>query len=73
MTGHGTYNVPKGSWSDDSSMALATLDVLREVLIWIILWLILSHGNNRESSHHLVRRLMRDYLPYGNPELQEVK
>lgn len=30
MTGHGTYNVPKGSWSDDSSMALATLDVLRE-------------------------------------------
>ena len=49
MTGYGTYNVPKGSWSDDSSMALATLDVLR----------ILSHGNNRESSRHLVRRLMR--------------
>lgn len=57
MTGYGTYNVPKGSWSDDSSMALATLDVL--VLIWIKLWLILSHGNNRESSRHLVRRLMR--------------
>ena len=30
MTGYGTYNVPKGSWSDDSSMALATLDVLRD-------------------------------------------
>ena len=28
MRGFGTYPVPKGSWSDDSSMALATLDSL---------------------------------------------
>ena len=59
MTGHGTYNVPKGSWSDDSSMALATLDVLREGINLDKLWLILSHGNNVESSRHLVSRLMR--------------
>lgn len=30
MIGYGTHNVPAGSWSDDSSMALATLDSLRE-------------------------------------------
>ena len=31
MVGYGTYNVPVGTWSDDSSMALATLDALRKV------------------------------------------
>lgn len=30
MRGYGTYPVPKGSWSDDSSMALATLAALRK-------------------------------------------
>ena len=29
MIGYGTYNVPAGTWSDDSSMALASLDALR--------------------------------------------
>lgn len=29
MIGHGTYDLPAGTWSDDSSMALATLDSLR--------------------------------------------
>ena len=28
MMGYGTYNVPEGSWSDDSSMAIASLDSL---------------------------------------------
>ena len=28
MRGYGTYGLPKGTWSDDSSMALATLDSL---------------------------------------------
>lgn len=28
MTGYGTYNQPPGSWSDDSSMTLATMDSL---------------------------------------------
>lgn len=26
MTGHGTYNMPKGTWSDDSSMTMATMN-----------------------------------------------
>lgn len=30
MSGYGTYNMPKGTWSDDSSMTLATLDSIRE-------------------------------------------
>ncbi len=28
MIGYGTYNMPEGSWSDDSTMTLITLDVL---------------------------------------------
>jgi len=30
MEGYGTYHMPAGTWSDDSSMALATLDSIRE-------------------------------------------
>lgn len=30
MEGYGTYNMPPGTWSDDSSMALATLVSIRE-------------------------------------------
>ena len=29
MIGYGTYNVPRGTWSDDTSMTLATLDSLK--------------------------------------------
>lgn len=28
MIGHGSHNVPKGSWSDDTSMTLATMDAI---------------------------------------------
>ena len=31
MEGFGTYNMPPGTWSDDSSMTLATLDSIREL------------------------------------------
>ena len=30
MEGRGTYNMPAGTWSDDSSMALAILASIRE-------------------------------------------
>lgn len=30
MEGYGTYNMPPGTWSDDSSMTLAALDSIRE-------------------------------------------
>ena len=32
MEGYGTYNMPPGTWSDDSSMTLAVLDSIREAL-----------------------------------------
>ena len=47
MMGHGTYDMPKGTWSDDSSLALATMqsivnrkaidyeDILREFSLFI--------------------------------------
>lgn len=28
MVGYGTYNLPAGTWSDDSSMTLATVDAI---------------------------------------------
>lgn len=31
MEGYGTYNMPLGTWSDDSSMTLAALDSIREL------------------------------------------
>lgn len=30
MIGHGTWNQPVGTWSDDSSMTLATLDSIKK-------------------------------------------
>lgn len=30
VEGYGTYNMPPGTWSDDSSMTIATLDSIRE-------------------------------------------
>lgn len=30
MVGHGTHNQPEGTWSDDSSMTIATLDSINE-------------------------------------------
>ena len=46
MQGHGTYPVPKGAWSDDTSMSLAALDSLSsgrvdfdEIMINFAKWL----------------------------------
>ena len=34
MIGYGTHNQPAGSWSDDSSMAIATMEWLGSVTVW---------------------------------------
>lgn len=31
MEGHGTYDMPAGTWTDDGSMTLATLDSIKEM------------------------------------------
>ena len=33
MTGYGTYEIPKGSWSDDSSMMLCLADSIRDSIM----------------------------------------
>lgn len=57
MTGYGTYNQPPGTWSDDSSMTLATLqslvdnrekiipeDIMKNFLKWYIFKRFTPHG-----------------------------
>ena len=46
MTGYGSYPVPAGAWSDDTSMALAALDILScgkinefEIMVNFAMWL----------------------------------
>lgn len=55
MRGYGSFNLPAGSWSDDTSMTLATLDSLRK-------------GFNR---HDIMRKFISwirqaEYTPFGN-------
>lgn len=48
MTGYGTYPVPAGSWSDDSSMALASLSALTHGHLRSKMpWIRLLHFTNR--------------------------
>lgn len=55
MRGYGSFNLPAGSWSDDTSMTLATLDSLK-------------NGFNR---HDIMRNFVSwirqaEYTPFGN-------
>ena len=56
MTGYGTYNQPPGTWSDDSSMVLATIDSIA------------SSGG--VDPHDIMDRFahwlfLKEYTPYG--------
>ena len=58
MEGHGTYDMPAGTWSDDSSMALATLDSLVKA--------------GSADMDDIMRRFLQwefegEYTPYGSP------
>lgn len=67
MNGYGTYNMPPGTWSDDSSMAIATMasivnkqaidygDIMNEFLEWI------EHGKYTQY---------QDTFDYGNTTSQ---
>ena len=65
MRGYGTHNQPPGTWSDDSSMAIATLDWLREFR---------NNENNKSLDDLDYSKLMDkfsewmmngEYTPYG--------
>lgn len=47
MREFGTHNQPKGTWSDDSSMVLATLDVISK--------------NNIEDNYQFYKKLMDSF------------
>ncbi len=56
MEGYGTYNMPQGTWTDDSSMALATLDSIHR-----------KHGVDPDD---IMKRFVGwyrngDYTPFG--------
>ena len=56
MVGYGTYNMPAGTWSDDSSMTLATLTSIREKRTIDL----------QDIMKHFVDWLYRgEYTPYG--------
>ena len=56
MTGYGTYNQPEGTWSDDSSMVLATLTSIKDK--GRILWTDFMIGVCTENTHLLVKSLI---------------
>lgn len=56
MRGHGTFNMPEGTWTDDGSMTLATLDSIAE--------------RNGVDLDDIMQRFVRwnnkgDYTPFG--------
>ena len=56
MIGHGTYNQPPGTWSDDSSMMLATVESLAR----------LKGINTRDIMNNFARWLYdNEFTPYG--------
>lgn len=55
MVGYGTYNLPPGTWSDDSSLTLATLDSLANGLDY-----------NDIMEKFLSWYTYAEYTPYGN-------
>ena len=54
MIGYGTYSLPKGTWSDDSSMTLATVDTL-----------IYGYSLNIIANNFLKWVFDEEYTPYG--------
>lgn len=75
MTGYGTYHQPPGTWSDDTSMTLATMDsltrgvnyedVMNKFTDWITLAKYTPHGEVFDYGNTTYKALMR--YPLYNP------
>ena len=75
MVGYGTYNQAPGTWSDDSSMALATLDGLTDILSNFDFDSDSSDSSNSSNSFDIDYDIIMDnfvswlsgakYTPYG--------
>lgn len=59
MVGYGTHNQPEGTWSDDTSMVLATLDTL-EAALWAV-----SHKSNNADKEKSFRNDLLDAVNLG--------
>ena len=71
MEGYGTYNMPPGTWTDDSSMALATLASINEqnrIDLRDIMERFLDLGNFMAHIPPSARRLMRG-IPAAMPSI----
>ena len=60
MVGFGTYNLPPGTWSDDSSLALATVDGLTNSLRAF------KDNINEKQDDLDILEIIDEYTPYGN-------
>lgn len=71
MVGYGTHNQPEGTWSDDSSMTLATLkslkdtggkvdveDIRKNFLAWLNESAFTANGDLFDISHATLKALM---------------
>ena len=57
MVGYGSYNVPKGSWSDDTSMSLCALEAISETKVDL-----------KRTMHNFYRWLyLGEFTPSGKP------
>lgn len=78
MRGYGTFNVPEGSWTDDSSLTLATYDSIRalgridldDIMNRFMDWL--NNGaytpyNRAYDVGNICRRAIKDYEASHNP------
>lgn len=71
MRGYGTYDVPAGAWSDDTSMSLAALDSLAdgkenyfEIMVNFVKWLESSEYTPTGETFDVGRTCMRSILRF---------
>lgn len=59
MTGYGTYNQPVGTWSDDTSMTIATMDTIQQFRDLIV------SGCDQRTSLELIMRSFSEWIGLG--------
>lgn len=79
MKGGGTYNMPKGTWSDDTSMSLATLDSLasgvvdcNDIMIGFCDWYDTAAYTPTGVVFDIGRGTMKSLFSYMNDDAQAV-
>jgi len=81
MREYGTYNLPKGSWSDDSSMTLATLnslkngydpeDMMKKFVLWMTEGAYTPHGECFDIGNGSLMRILPTCLYFFEKQKQD--